>query len=199
MSYIKTNWSNNTAPYINADNLNKIEQGIYDNDQKITGTDNVLGYDEYSNSSTYVVGDYCIYNNKLYVCNTAIATAEDFDSSKWTETSINGIIESVKSDVETNTSNISTNTSSINTINTKLGELRVYVSSWSTSITFTLPAGHIALVMSAQSSLYQLWNPDDQLQIHAITGSDLSFSRGSDKTTITGTRSGNTTWTVLVL
>ena len=30
MSYSKTTWVNNSAPYINADNLNKIEQGIYD-------------------------------------------------------------------------------------------------------------------------------------------------------------------------
>lgn len=199
MSYTKTNWNDNTAPYINATNLNKIEQGIYDNDQKIVGMDNVLGYDEYNNSSTYEVGDYCIYNNKIYECNTAIATAEDFDSSKWNETSINGIIESVKSDVETNTSNISTNTNSIGTINTKIGALRVYLSGWTSSMTFTLPAGHIALVMSAQSSLYQLWNPDDRLNVNAITGSDLSFTRAADKTTITGTRSGNTTWAILVL
>ena len=192
MSYTKTNWSNNTAPYINATNLNKIEQGIYDNDQKIIGTDNVLGYDEYSNSSTYVVGSYCIYNNKLYVCNTAITTAEEFNSAHWTETSVDEIINGVKSDVATNTSNIST-------INTKIGALRVYYSGWSTSITFTIPAGHIALVMSMEGSLYQLWNPDDQIHVHAISGNDLSFSRATDKTTITGTRSGNTTWTILVL
>lgn len=31
MSYVKTNWVNNSAPAINATNLNKIEQGIGDN------------------------------------------------------------------------------------------------------------------------------------------------------------------------
>ena len=30
MAYTKTTWNNNAAPPINADNLNKIEQGIYD-------------------------------------------------------------------------------------------------------------------------------------------------------------------------
>jgi hypothetical protein len=30
MAYTKTTWANNTAPAINADNLNKMEQGIYD-------------------------------------------------------------------------------------------------------------------------------------------------------------------------
>lgn len=34
MAYTKTNWVNDTTP-INATNLNKIEQGIYDNDDKI--------------------------------------------------------------------------------------------------------------------------------------------------------------------
>lgn len=35
MSYTKTQWNNDTAPAINEDNLNKIEQGIYDNDSHI--------------------------------------------------------------------------------------------------------------------------------------------------------------------
>lgn len=30
MPYVKTIWNNNSAPAINADNLNKIEQGIAD-------------------------------------------------------------------------------------------------------------------------------------------------------------------------
>ena len=199
MAYTKTNWNNNTAPYINATNLNKIEQGIYDNDTAITKTTNIIGYDEYDSTSTYNVGDYCIYNNMLFKCLVAISTPEEFNSNHWDITSINGIIESVKSDVATNTSNISTNTNSINTINTKIGALRVYVSAWTSSMTFTLPAGHIALVMSAQSSLYQLWNPGDQLNVNAISGNDLSFTRAADKTTITVTRGGNTTFTILVL
>ena len=30
MAYTKTTWVNNTTPAISADNLNKMEQGIYD-------------------------------------------------------------------------------------------------------------------------------------------------------------------------
>lgn len=42
MSYTKTNWSNNVAPALNATNLNKIEQGIYDAHDKLDGiTDTV--------------------------------------------------------------------------------------------------------------------------------------------------------------
>ena len=39
--------------------------------------------DEYDNTSTYKVGDYCIYENKVYKCITEITTPESFDSSKW--------------------------------------------------------------------------------------------------------------------
>lgn len=36
MAYTKTVWVNNQAPAINADNLNKIEQGIFDADAGVT-------------------------------------------------------------------------------------------------------------------------------------------------------------------
>lgn len=40
--------------------------------------------DEFSTSSTYAVGDYCIHDTVLYKCTTAITTAGAWDSSKWT-------------------------------------------------------------------------------------------------------------------
>lgn len=36
MTYTKTVWVNSSAPAINATNLNKIENGIFDNDAEIT-------------------------------------------------------------------------------------------------------------------------------------------------------------------
>lgn len=68
------NWQNGITP-INETNMNKLVQ-----EDMIT--------DAYSSSSTYSVGDYCIYGNTLYKCTTAISTAEEFDSSKWTVASI---------------------------------------------------------------------------------------------------------------
>lgn len=44
--------------------------------------------DGYSSSLTYDVGDYAVYDNKLYVCNTAIEEAEAWDSSHWTATTV---------------------------------------------------------------------------------------------------------------
>lgn len=37
----------------------------------------------YSNQSTYEVGDYVIYGNQLYRCKTTISTAENWNSSHW--------------------------------------------------------------------------------------------------------------------
>lgn len=112
---------------------------------------------------------------------------------------IKDVVNNNADELTTANTNISTNTNNISTINTKIGGLKVYYSAWASSITFEIPAGHIALVMADQSMLYQLWNPDDQIQVNALAGSGLSFTRASDKKTITGTRGGNTTWAILVL
>jgi len=53
----------------------------------------------YNSSATYAVGDYCIYNNILYCCNTAIATPEAFNGSHWTATTVSGELKTVKSTV----------------------------------------------------------------------------------------------------
>lgn len=108
-------------------------------------------------------------------------------------------VNEIKDVVNNNADELTKANTNIDTINTKIGALKVYYSGWSTSITFTLPAGHIALVMSMEGSLYQLWNPDDKLNNAAIHGSGITFTRASDKTTITATSSGNVTWTILVL
>lgn len=40
----------------------------------------------YSDQSTYNVGDYVLYNDVLYICKTAVTTAEAWDSTKWEQT-----------------------------------------------------------------------------------------------------------------
>ena len=47
--------------------------------------------DAFDNTKTYAVGDAVIYNNALYICNTAVSTAGAFDVSKWTKTNITNI------------------------------------------------------------------------------------------------------------
>lgn len=49
MAYTKTAWANGTTPAINADNLNKIEQGIYDAVSISSKTENSMQQNEYLN------------------------------------------------------------------------------------------------------------------------------------------------------
>lgn len=44
--------------------------------------------DKYDSTKTYAVGDYCIENDILYKCTTAVETAEEFDSGKWEATTV---------------------------------------------------------------------------------------------------------------
>ena len=44
--------------------------------------------DAYDAAQTYTVGDLVIYENQLYKCTTAITTAEQWDSTKWAETTL---------------------------------------------------------------------------------------------------------------
>lgn len=44
--------------------------------------------DEYDSTTTYAVGDYCIKDNTLYKCTTAITTAEAWNAAHWTAVQI---------------------------------------------------------------------------------------------------------------
>ena len=64
--------------------------------------------DEYSPSSTYSVGDLCIYENTLYKCTTAIETAEEWTVGHWTQTTIADTIDDLSGSVETLTNTTET-------------------------------------------------------------------------------------------
>ena len=57
----------------------------YVDDQDIVVLNNIAP--QYT-TTTYNVGDYVIYNKILYVCNTEITTAESWNASHWTQTTI---------------------------------------------------------------------------------------------------------------
>ena len=42
-----------------------------------------ISFKEYSNTDTYNINDYVIYNNKLYKCIVDVNTPEDFEEDKW--------------------------------------------------------------------------------------------------------------------
>lgn len=73
---------NSSVPAINKVqdvDMNEIKSVI--NDTLLTALG--LDTDTFSTSTAYSSGDLVVYDNKIYESNTAIPTAEDFDSSKW--------------------------------------------------------------------------------------------------------------------
>lgn len=48
--------------------------------------------DLYDNTATYAVDDVVMYQGQLYICVTAVTTAEDFDVDKWTPTTIEALL-----------------------------------------------------------------------------------------------------------
>lgn len=68
----------------------KCEYDVYTKEKM----DELLG-DIYSSSSTYKVGDLVIYNNSLYKCNTDITTAEEWNTSHWTLSTLSKELKSI--------------------------------------------------------------------------------------------------------
>ena len=66
-------------------NMDKIDVQMKKNADSAQQSKDIVS-DEYSATNTYAVGDYCIHENVLYKCKTAITTGEAFDSNKWVQT-----------------------------------------------------------------------------------------------------------------
>lgn len=67
--------------------ITELEGKVADNTSAIEATQDMIS-DAYDPTAPYAVGDYCIYNNVLYKCNTAIATGEAFTPAKWDATTV---------------------------------------------------------------------------------------------------------------
>ena len=76
--------------------MQKIEEGMTDNKAGVKS----VQPDEYSDASTYSVGDYCIENNTIYKCKTAINSPEEFNPSHWEETTIYKELSALNSSID---------------------------------------------------------------------------------------------------
>lgn len=127
-TFNKRNWVNGQQPAINDTNLNALESDIQTFGNNIleeanNGVITKLGYDQYSNEETYDIGDYCIYNNTLYVCIVAITTPEDFSTAKWTATSIKELFENTQTTIES----LRTTVTSLTTVRTGSGTVNTTI------------------------------------------------------------------------
>ena len=82
--------------------ITELEGKVADNTSAIEATQDMIS-DAYDSTHTYNVGDYCIYENALYKCNTA-STTGTWDSSKWDAVN-------TTDEIASNTDNIGTLTS----------------------------------------------------------------------------------------
>ena len=94
MSYNKKDWHNlpDMSTPISATNLNHMEEGIAD-------ANGAIGADAYDSTATYAINDLCIKDNTLYICTTAITTAEAWNSAHWKAITIDDML---ISKIETN-------------------------------------------------------------------------------------------------
>ena len=86
---------------INA-NMDKIDKQMRNNADGVNFAE-AISSDAYDNSKSYAVGDYCIYNNKLYRCITAIESAEAFNIAKWEQTTVGNEVSQLNSNLTLNT------------------------------------------------------------------------------------------------
>lgn len=82
---------------INA-NFDKIDQQMRNNADGVNFA-KAISSDAYDNSKLYAVGDYCIYDNKLYRCITAIESAEAFNIAKWKQTTVGREVKQLNSNL----------------------------------------------------------------------------------------------------
>ena len=66
-------------------NMDKIDVQMKKNADSAQQSKDIVS-DKYSATNTYAVVSYCIHENALYKCKTAITTGEAFDSNKWVQT-----------------------------------------------------------------------------------------------------------------
>ena len=76
----------NNSQFVEISNANVVKTG-YINDKNLAA--------DYNPTATYGVGDYCVYQNELYVCTTDISVAEEWDGSHWQRTSMSDIVGNV--------------------------------------------------------------------------------------------------------
>ena len=102
---------------IDYNTVNEPDENYYvlvDNGTEGTGKANVkeigpgnMISDAYSDQDTYAVGDVCIHNNILYVCNTEIDTPHAFDLSEWDPDTLGNYCSKLNGDVNEINTNLS--------------------------------------------------------------------------------------------
>lgn len=147
--------------------------------------------DEYSSSSTYAVGDYCLYDGDLHRCTTAISTAESWTAAHWTMVTVGEELTDLKGDIPQNVSDLTNDlgfqtASQVASAVTEAKVLVIDIASFS-SLPQTVSNSAITADHVVVNSV--LGTPSAQ------TG-DWTVTTGAGTLTVSGSISGSTTLTL---
>ena len=79
--------------------MNIFDQAVAEAMEQIDSSLDDIVAEEYDSTSTYDKGEYCLYDGKLYVCSTAITTAEAWNSSHWTAVTVGEALTDLKQEI----------------------------------------------------------------------------------------------------
>ena len=111
--------------------------------------------DEYDATATYAVGEYCIYNNTMKKCITAVSTPEAFDSEKWINTTIQEVLEAANTKIGTASLNTSASdlSGAINEHETDIGRIEYDLGSETLPDTTKTVKGNINAISNSLAQL----------------------------------------------
>lgn len=155
----------------------------------------------YDSTSTYAVGDYVVYEHDLYVCNTAIPTAEAWTAAHWTQTDIGTVLESLKSDIDNKQDTLVSGTN-IKTVGGQSllgsGNIDVGGGLYFTSVAVSATTGDIATVTNASITADHVVAECVFANPSAIT-TDVTWTTASGSLTLNGTCASATTANIVLV
>ena len=79
--------------------IDTIQSSVDEINDRLDNLDMSAVSDAYNSALTYEVDEYCIYNNTLYECITAVTVPEVFDSTKWRATNVGAELKRINSNL----------------------------------------------------------------------------------------------------
>lgn len=142
----------------------------------------LLGAEPYVNTRTYAVGEYCIYEKQLYKCTTAVTSAEDFDSDKWTLTNVKTELTELNFSLGNKA-----NTSSLPSLSTSgdwkiidFPNIKVRIYCATISITYPANTGNKAFSWTYPESYSFYYSISVDVSVNGRTDSKIEYARGSN-------------------
>lgn len=167
---------------INA-NMDKIDTQMRNNADGVNFAKDISS-DAYDNSKSYAVGDYCIYNNKLYRCITAIESAEAFNVEKWEQTTVGKEVKQLNSNLNNHNSDTTvhiTSTERTNWNTAKTHADSVHARTDATKVSKSSTNGNV-LINGSETNVYT--HPSGT-NPHGTTKSDVGLSNVENKSSAT--------------